>query len=107
MNEGDSRRATENIDTTQKEKVESTTLVLSAAPEELARSDAVLDHPLSEQMNEDNGSEASVRIAWEICIENVSCSDPEYATYEFAKVRLVWKTFKALIVIYIRSKFSD
>ena len=63
MNEGDSRRATENVDTTQKEKVESTALVLSAAPEELARSDTVLDHPLSEQMNEDNGSVASVRIA--------------------------------------------
>ena len=63
MNEGDSRRATENIGTTPVEKVESTALVLSAAPEEPARSDTVLGHPLSEQMNEDNGSEASVRIA--------------------------------------------
>ena len=40
-------------------------------------------------------------------MENVSCSDPEYATYEFARVRLVWKTFKALTVIYIRSNFKD
>ena len=39
--------------------------------------------------------------------QNVSCSDPEYAKDEFAKVRLVWKKFKALIVIYIRSKFND
>ena len=62
VNEGDSRRATENIGTTPKEKVESTA-------EEPARSDTVLDHPLSEQMNEDNGSEASVRVACEICIE--------------------------------------
>lgn len=51
------------------EKGESTALVLSAAPEEPARSDTVLGHPLSEQMNEDNGSEASVRVACEICIE--------------------------------------
>lgn len=69
VNEGDSRRATENIGTTPVEKVESTALVLSAAPEEPARSDTVLGHPLSEQLNEDNGSEASVRVACEICIE--------------------------------------
>ena len=69
VNKGDSKRATENIGTTPKEKVESTALVLSAAPEEPARSDTVLDHPLSEKMNEDNGSEASVRVVCEICIE--------------------------------------
>lgn len=69
VKERDSRRATENIGTTPKEKVESTALVLSPAPEEPARSDTVLDDPLSEQMNEDNGSEASVRVACEICIE--------------------------------------
>lgn len=69
VNEGDSGRAAENIDTTPKEKVESTALVLSAAPDELARSDTVLDHPLNEQMIEDNGREASVRVACEICIE--------------------------------------
>lgn len=51
------------------EKVESTALVLSASPEERARSETVLGHPLSEQMNDDNGSEASVRVACEICIE--------------------------------------
>lgn len=69
MNEGDSRRAAGNIDTTPKEKVESTAPVLSAASEEFARRDTVLNDPLSEQLNKDNGIKASVRIACKIFIE--------------------------------------
>lgn len=69
VNEGESRRTAENRDKTSKEKVESTSPVLSAVPEELTRRDTVLNDPLREQMNKDNGSEASVRIACKICIE--------------------------------------
>lgn len=103
VNEGDSRRTAENRDKTSKEKVESTVPVLSAVPEELSRRDTVLNDPLSEQMNKDNGSEASVRIACKICIEidqNVSCSDSQYTMYEFARARLVSERFQVLSSIF-------
>lgn len=56
MNEGDSRRAVENIDIARTEKVESNALVLSSPPGE---QDTVLD-PLREQGNEQARNEAEV-----------------------------------------------
>ena len=69
VNEGESRRTAENRDKTAEEKVESASPGLSAVPEELNRRDTAPNDPLREQMNKDNGSEASVRIACKICIE--------------------------------------
>lgn len=63
MKEGDSRRAAEKKDTTQREKVESTAVVLSARQ----REHTDLDHPLREQMNENDRNEAEVMN----CMQNV------------------------------------